>query len=637
MSAPPGYNPYVSSLTGGTDAPIIRVMGGGGLEDISLLEGGESAPITKMEGGEVRFAEKPQIYEIPVLSAEEKLERLKAIRKTRYTAESSTLDKRPSLATPANAREQGIRNSLAIRPFQVEVYKAAHLSIEDTNELDAFAESFKVARLTEEYKLLKQYLKTVAEVKWRRLDLQSKEQAADPALHKLVEVIPPTYDTIIVLPPVHGNFRKFLRLLDYLYENEIINDAEKLRPHTALVVLGETFMGNQEIIFTFLRLYKANPGAVFGFHEATSEEPMNLLPSHVLFPYETGAFPGLVFGSKVPEIKNRKAFMTTQDVLHQKRAAFALNAGAKEDDSFRTYLLVTEGPLAIAKSVTIAKCQTLETVVSDEDIQSPLQVSDEILVFRFGEKAANPLICGGLLPKDESGFKGFEGSSEFAAAPILEIYIDGVKRKFRIPASDNKVFENWTLGVFSKDEADFLNSLHISPFILGILFNNTESWKLHLAKFLQNLVTSQCFDDTSILARGECEDTRSFLTSVYNYFFIHSTLTPEENKPFDLEFHRPSEQELREIVWPQELHEIDADTFSKEQYGRISFETDSNSIVHDVILIHKPTGARKFMRVRLNAAKAHQEAKEEGVDERQIIAEIMEDLKEMYGQFIFIY
>jgi hypothetical protein len=215
--------------------------------------------------------------------------------------------------------------------------------------------------------------------------------------------------------------------------------------------------------------------------------------------------------------------------------------------------------------------------------------------------------------------------------------IDGVKRKFRIPASDNKVFENWTLGVFSKDEADFLNSLHISPFILGILFNNTESWKLHLAKFLQNLVTSQCFDDTSILARGECEDTRSFLTSVYNYFFIHSTLTPEENKPFDLEFHRPSEQELREIVWPQELHEIDADTFSKEQYGRISFETDSNSIVHDVILIHKPTGARKFMRVRLNAAKAHQEAKEEGVDERQIIAEIMEDLKEMYGQFIFIY
>lgn len=638
MSAPPpGYNPDVSALSGGTDAPIMRVMGGGGLEDVSMLEGGETALIMKMEGGEVRFADKPEIREIEVLPEIEKEELRSRMKKIQQDALASTVDKRPEVITPENAREQGIKNSLAIKPFQVEVYKAAHLSPDDRTELDAFADSFKVTQKKDEYTALKANFKAKAEIKWRRLDLQQKEQAGNPEAHKLVEIIPATFETIIIIPPVKGDIKEFLHFLDYLYENELITNAEKLKPNTALIFLGPTFMGNQEIMFIFLRLFKQNPEAIFGFQEVGAEDPLNLLPSYILFPHETGSFPGLIFGSKLPEIKNAKAFMTSEDLLHQKKKAFAINAGPKEDGKFSKYLLITEGPIAIAKAVKIPKCNTLETVVTDEDIQSPLQISKEILIFRFGVKEENPLICGGLLPKDEGGFKSSEGSLEFAAAPLLEIYIDGVKRKFRIPSSDNKVFENWKVGIFSHEEVAFLNSLHLSPFVLGILFNNTESWKLQLANFLKNLVTSKCFDDTSILGKAECEDTRSFLNSVYNYFFIHSTLEQEKDKPFDLEFHRPSEQELNAIVWPEELLAIDANDFSKQQYGLIDSVVNNQSYIHDVIVIHKTTGARKFMRAHFNTKKTNEEAKVEGLDERQIIAEILDDIKEKYPQFIFIY
>jgi hypothetical protein len=52
---PPNYNPNESVFSGGLDAPIMKVMGGGGglngyNETVSMLEGGIE-PITRVEGG----------------------------------------------------------------------------------------------------------------------------------------------------------------------------------------------------------------------------------------------------------------------------------------------------------------------------------------------------------------------------------------------------------------------------------------------------------------------------------------------------------------------------------------------------------------------------------------------------------
>ena len=59
---PTNYNPDQSMLNGGTDVPIMKVMGGGGVEgggggapdgynaSVSLLEGGIDVPIEKVVG-----------------------------------------------------------------------------------------------------------------------------------------------------------------------------------------------------------------------------------------------------------------------------------------------------------------------------------------------------------------------------------------------------------------------------------------------------------------------------------------------------------------------------------------------------------------------------------------------------------
>ena len=512
----------------------------------------------------------------------------------------------------------------------------------DGKELVALEEAFK-----------KQYSE-----KWTRLDTSGKEQGVE-TYHSLIQVIPETIDTLIVIPPVRNNFSSLLRLLDYLYENEIISEDEVVRKNTALIFMAPNFK-DERSIFTFLHLQSKNRDSVFAIHEAGAPEPLDLLPSYLVFPHALGAYEGLVIGGKMPAMKNAKAMMPTSELL-TKKSAFAINANTStEDKGFSKYLVLTEGTNTISKTVQIPKCQDLQTFVGDADVKSPLQISEEILVLRIGVKTENPLLCGGILPKNEGGFEG----SIISTGPFIEVYIDAVKRVFRVPTADNKVFDNWVHGVFTKEEADFLNSLNITPFILGVLFNDTESWKMKVAEFLKNLVESRCFDDASILAKGECEGTRSFLNTIYNYFFIHAALNEEAPEVFDLEFRRPSDQEVREIIWPEDLEEVNEDDFEKERFGVLEEDIQGDFNIHDFIVVHKKTGASKFMRARIDSKgmdRAIDADKEEKrakltqelvgatpelieselekiqLDTFKIIKDIIEDIKDKYKEFAFIY
>jgi hypothetical protein len=708
MSAPPGYTD--TSLLSGGESPILRVMGGGGsedvsllqggvadiarvmggggTEDVSLLDGGENSKIIEMVGG-VTFGP-DEVKEIPALSKKEKTATQKYVKEVTKAATYSTED-RVNIRTPEQEADAAkhVVNTLAklkkgataptiptvpIAPtvaptastiavpakksFQAELYKPSPMSQEDTDEMNNFVRDFKVdgkelIALEEGFK--KQYTE-----KWTRLDISGKEQGVE-TYHSLIQVIPETIDTLIVIPPVRDNFSTFLRLLDYLYENEIISENEVIRKNTALVFMAPNFK-NDTTIFSFLHLQSKNRDSVFALHEAGAPEPLDLLPSYLVFPHAVGAYDGLILGGKMPAMKNAKAMMPTSEVL-TKKSAFAINANTStEDKGFSKYLVISEGANTISKMVQIPKCQDLQTFVGDADVKSPLHISEEILVLRFGIKSDTPLLCGGILPKSESGFEG----SVVSTGPFIEVYIDGVKRVFRVPTADNKVFDNWAHGIFTKEEADFLNSLNITPFILGLLFNDTESWKMKLANFLKNLVESRCFDDATILAKGECQDTRSFLNSVYNYFFIHAAIDEEKPDVFDLEFHRPSDQEMREIVWPEDLEEIAEGAFEKERYGIIEENIDilNNLHVHNFIVVHKKTGASKFMRAKINSIEmakvieADKEAKRAKITQElagaspevievelekmklgplKIIADIIEDIKDKYTEFAFIY
>jgi hypothetical protein len=255
-SPPPGYNPEASQLHGGTDAPIAKVMGGGGgapdgyNETQSLLQGGTDAPIVKMTGGgpeedivrleaEIKKEEgkNPKSDEaIKILRA-----KLKAIRKTlprgpvQFGSKSTlrTINPNGSITNteentavtnghgPPLERKKPVEEPKPVtNTIQVEVYKP-NFSEEDSNEMSTFINTFSIENtgVKAELNRLINTFRDRSKEKLKRYDKNSNEQSAliptvktdQTVAHKIVEVLPPTTSNIIIVPPIRGNYETFIR------------------------------------------------------------------------------------------------------------------------------------------------------------------------------------------------------------------------------------------------------------------------------------------------------------------------------------------------------------------------------------------------------------------------------------------
>ena len=107
--------------------------------------------------------------------------------------------------------------------------------------------------------------------------------------------------------------------------------------------------------------------------------------------------------------------------------------------------------------------------------------------------------------------EGFKGTSKDTETVTVEIELKGYRLKIRDATSQVK--EEWKTGVFTESEAELLNLLHLSPAILERVFN--KEWLWELADFLEPLSISQCYKDSTLLLASECSKTRDFLRAVY--------------------------------------------------------------------------------------------------------------------------
>lgn len=107
---------------------------------------------------------------------------------------------------------------------------------------------------------------------------------------------------------------------------------------------------------------------------------------------------------------------------------------------------------------------------------------------------------------------------ELESVHKLHLRTQGKSFTLRVPERENLVIENWKRLLFTQSEADFLNELHLRPRILEQVFPDTEgaNWKEELARFLKNTVSSNCFNDLTILTKKECQTTRLFLRRVFD-------------------------------------------------------------------------------------------------------------------------
>ena len=779
-SPPPGYNPDASQLHGGTDAPIAKVMGGGGggpegyNETQSLLQGGTDAPIVKMTGGAgttkeaaavaaeaAAVAAEAEAAKAQTLADTAERERLAAHQATTNannaspnynnivaleeaatskatnakaaaaTAKAAALaaraaalaaraaadkEKMKDIAKEAadkakakvrfaqNAKKENgkgslekVKKQLTVITIQAEVYEPS-FSQEDTTEIREFMRSFSLKNpgLMPRYLELITSFRKRATTKWATYFTNLKPQTPPfpsvvvPTLpvHKLVEVLPQTTANIIIIPPIKGNYEKFLRSVEFLYANNIINETDSLVVNAVIVFMSPLFGKDadaQRLLYSFLSLQEKNVTSVFAlqgddadsrevgaqFYEGTLNTDtifLNYLnPSYLLLPRKVGGYDGILFTSdtgpepKFPKIKKNKTYTPVSELLKRK-SAFSFNANTESDDTFKNYLTFASGNGSTelpATKADIEICGNLKTVFDMKDMK-PFQISDvdDIYVLRL-EKDRRPLLCANLMYTDEK-FESGELDPAFHTAATVEVYVDGQKWTFRdprqseyrnvldkiaesldVPTSRNLVMQNWERAIYSASEAGFLNHVNLSPRILSETFGS-DVWKKMVAKFLNNLVTSNCFEDTDILSKGQCEDTRIFLNEVFNRLFMMDSVKEGELVVPPLKFPPlPRGQGATTIVWPPELEEMKDDEFKmKEPLGSLDITQNSNTKTSfiELIVIHKPSFVRSARRLRINTEKVEAEIARGGsIGEAEVFNEILEDLKEDYPDFLFIY
>jgi hypothetical protein len=106
-----------------------------------------------------------------------------------------------------------------------------------------------------------------------------------------------------------------------------------------------------------------------------------------------------------------------------------------------------------------------------------------------------------------------------------------IRKPLSAEVGSDIVKKNWLKGIFTSDEADYLNSLNIRPDMLKSIFGN--NWLIELASFMDNMITSNCFTDVSITTKAKCDVAANFIEKIFEYFILHderiATLQDEDD------------------------------------------------------------------------------------------------------------
>lgn len=629
--APPGYNENISMLSGGNSVPIIKVMGGGGMiappnynTNESLLQGGNSVPIVKVMGGGGIDDAQIEIYE-PVIPEEEK------------NAISSFLIQLHRNIYSPKWKEEFIRNYNAFKNYHKE------------NLVVGQGSNARRARIPKLQNI------EPGQVTVTKNIYQNAE--------RLIQKIPSDKTIVICIPFVDGDCEYLLRIFDVLLLNDLMiqqgqGGPLKIRDDVALVFMSNFFkstssenkdegiQANVSAFYLYLKTWIHNKNSMFILQQYSNKQltagadfykilpkgttddffPNFLNPYFVVIPKKVGDYTHVLLSAQidgentiVPE-NIEAGFSTVVPYEAAKHPYFIIRSGGGV-----TELPSSQGGFPI--------CKTLVSLFSNKSLDKPIYFpthTENIHIFRFGEESVNPLICNdseGLT----SSLVGFSGTDE-AKGDTTTIFLDGLEWRLRIPIQN--IEKEWEQGIFTNDEAKFLNYLKLSPYILEKVFpplTDSNEWKIRLARFLANLVDSKCFDDVTYKVDSKCQESRKFLNSVMQYLYYkrYVHLFDEDKDEVQQPVLEPTKASDPEntIEWPPEFKEIGKDSFTKEEFGSIELQTNTskNQSYIDLILVHKPSNTTNYMRYYTDQLKP------------ELLIEDLKNKEEKYSNFLFIY
>ena len=93
--------------------------------------------------------------------------------------------------------------------------------------------------------------------------------------------------------------------------------------------------------------------------------------------------------------------------------------------------------------------------------------------------------------------------------------VEGFTFTLRVPdtsSSNDPIRIDWLNEKFTQSEADFLNALQLSTYILRKAYGLGYKWRV--SNFLGAIAVSNCFKETDLLLKSECSDARRFLRKI---------------------------------------------------------------------------------------------------------------------------
>jgi hypothetical protein len=215
-----------------------------------------------------------------------------------------------------------------------------------------------------------------------------------------------------------------------------------------------------------------------------------LEPTYVIYPYEGGLiFSGAAEDEATLPVSSSRAVSSVSQSSQKGSIAFPPSLYTEDATDFKAYRLVgNRESIVLSRGKGAAGAQS-------------------------GGGPMVPPVQDKFLPTPDAAL-ALKGISYGHLSVGLDTFV------IRESNERNDVFADWLEERYTSDEAEFLNELSLRPSILESIWPNDE-WREHVAKFLANIVESQCFSDLTLLTDNECQDARDFMDKAMKYFLLH--------------------------------------------------------------------------------------------------------------------
>jgi hypothetical protein len=499
---PPGHNPDVSMLSGGTE-PVVGVMGGG------TRTGRAKSPRAK---------------------------RAKSSRAKR--AKKSVMKGGDNVIKIEHLKPHKIDLRLNEPIVKVPDADAANIVQNYVTKQTALWKRQAAGTIVDASKII-----TNASCAATSYD-ETKGDKGQSGFDRLGCILPENIEGIIVIPPIHGNYLTYTAAINTLTSTNSLADPSAVILFSPPLFSGKDIPGNpaahpivnRDIFLHFLNMKATAQATIYYLAEYTQNSiytgcrftstttqsyvvPL-LEPSYVLYPYirkmDNKTYSGLLFSAAgsdevilpAPTSSSKLGLIAAAQRVNDMNGAFvAFPPSSKQD------------PLLNKSSIPYRQYRFLANYSNAAYLLDSTDIAINMFTLKEGYVAS-------IAPTYNEGDKFKPSKDAFLTGVTYSNIPLGPKQYSLRHPRTLEVVNDWKNLIFTQPEVDFLNDLNLRPDILNELYAEKykgKSWSSDLATNLTTIVRSKCFSDNRLVLHSSCQASQKFITDVLEFFVEHDS------------------------------------------------------------------------------------------------------------------